>query len=476
MSVFKRWNGTSWETIGPQISSARFDDTNHMIAPEYSSTSTYNVGDYVVQSDKLYKCISAIESAEEWTPARWTQISMGGEVNDLNSALNTIEGDMYQSSKLQFVEKSLAVIGTKFEGYNCTVDSVNNKLILGTNALYDSYSFKIKNNTSIYVDIPASGLFNICVGNDANDDWYDGQYNQKFIDCTDPVRLRRNDGNLPNSSNPLATPINTILVFTVNSSVIPTMYIAEEEQEIKIGFVNAHVTNNELTLSGDNYTVKFEKTTTTQGYQWNITSLKGKGGNVLPPTTDIIGVLRYSGQSNFTGGVHGNEEALTFKAMSNGAEIEDGKSYPTVNLEMTSHLYNPDDTDVVVADRFVNFVFTRNGWTARVTFKTLMSGTIEAAYPSGLFGFVASTADYFITNLGEVDLESSATPVYYNPLLKQAVINIKDNITINITADEYEQAFIAYRPGSNSFKVYWQYRDKVVSVNDYITGICKYTF
>lgn len=88
MSVFKRWNGTSWETIGPQISSARFDDTNHMIAPEYSSTSTYNVGDYVVQSDKLYKCISAIESAEEWTAAHWSQVSMGGEVSNLNSALS----------------------------------------------------------------------------------------------------------------------------------------------------------------------------------------------------------------------------------------------------------------------------------------------------------------------------------------------------------------------------------------------------
>lgn len=83
MSVFKRWNGTSWETIGPQISSARFDDTNHMIAPEYSSTDTYNVGDYVVQSDKLYKCISAIESAEEWTAAHWSQVSIGEEISDL---------------------------------------------------------------------------------------------------------------------------------------------------------------------------------------------------------------------------------------------------------------------------------------------------------------------------------------------------------------------------------------------------------
>ena len=72
MSVLKRWNGISWEMIGPQITSTRFDDINCMIAPGYSSTSTYNVGDYVVQSDKLYKCINVIENAEEWTAAHWT--------------------------------------------------------------------------------------------------------------------------------------------------------------------------------------------------------------------------------------------------------------------------------------------------------------------------------------------------------------------------------------------------------------------
>ena len=90
MSVLKRWNGTSWEIVGPQISSARFDDTNHMIAPEYSSTDTYNVGDYVVQSDKLYRCKSAIESKEEWTEAHWNQVSVSEEINDLNDIYKTI--------------------------------------------------------------------------------------------------------------------------------------------------------------------------------------------------------------------------------------------------------------------------------------------------------------------------------------------------------------------------------------------------
>ena len=91
MSVLKRYNGTTWETVGPEITSTRFDLIDDMIAPEYSPTRTYNVGDYVVQSDHLYKCISAIEEIEEWTPVHWSQVSIGGEVSDLNRQINFIQ-------------------------------------------------------------------------------------------------------------------------------------------------------------------------------------------------------------------------------------------------------------------------------------------------------------------------------------------------------------------------------------------------
>ena len=72
MSILKRYNGTTWEPVGPEITSTRFDSIDDMIAPEYSPTETYNVGDYVVQSDRLYRCITAIEEIEEWTPAHWS--------------------------------------------------------------------------------------------------------------------------------------------------------------------------------------------------------------------------------------------------------------------------------------------------------------------------------------------------------------------------------------------------------------------
>ena len=43
--------------------------------PTYSASATYAVGEQVVQADKLYRCSTAISSAEAFTPAKWTEIS-----------------------------------------------------------------------------------------------------------------------------------------------------------------------------------------------------------------------------------------------------------------------------------------------------------------------------------------------------------------------------------------------------------------
>ena len=43
------------------------------IADVYDPTSTYDVGDYVVHGGLLYKCNTAIASAEAWTVAHWTR-------------------------------------------------------------------------------------------------------------------------------------------------------------------------------------------------------------------------------------------------------------------------------------------------------------------------------------------------------------------------------------------------------------------
>ena len=64
------------------------------IAQEYSSSATYAVGDYVFYNGALYRCITAITTAEAWTAAHWTAAVLGDDVSDLKSALTNVEGEL----------------------------------------------------------------------------------------------------------------------------------------------------------------------------------------------------------------------------------------------------------------------------------------------------------------------------------------------------------------------------------------------
>ena len=57
------------------------------LAPLYSNNSTYSVGDYVIYNDSLYRCNTAITTAESWTAAHWTATVMGNDVSDIRSDL-----------------------------------------------------------------------------------------------------------------------------------------------------------------------------------------------------------------------------------------------------------------------------------------------------------------------------------------------------------------------------------------------------
>lgn len=63
----------------------------NVIAPAYSASTTYAVGDYVTKDGYLYRCNTAISTAEAWTAAHWTQVKVGGEVGDLKSAVSAVE-------------------------------------------------------------------------------------------------------------------------------------------------------------------------------------------------------------------------------------------------------------------------------------------------------------------------------------------------------------------------------------------------
>ena len=64
------------------------------IAPAYSNSSTYAVGDYCIYNGILYRCKTAISTAEAWNSAHWETAVVGDELTDLKSALNSIGLDV----------------------------------------------------------------------------------------------------------------------------------------------------------------------------------------------------------------------------------------------------------------------------------------------------------------------------------------------------------------------------------------------
>lgn len=64
------------------------------IAPAYSSSATYAVGDYVIYNSGLYRCTTAITTAEAWTAGHWTSVDLAADlrsdVTDLKSAITEI--------------------------------------------------------------------------------------------------------------------------------------------------------------------------------------------------------------------------------------------------------------------------------------------------------------------------------------------------------------------------------------------------
>lgn len=74
---FVSWDGTKWVREA-DIKIARSDEitnTNSSIAPDYTKK-TYEANSYVMYGGVLYTNPNAIETAEDWNPAHWTQTTI----------------------------------------------------------------------------------------------------------------------------------------------------------------------------------------------------------------------------------------------------------------------------------------------------------------------------------------------------------------------------------------------------------------
>lgn len=81
---YRRGTSTGWQ---PWIQVAR----SAFLAPVYSSSSTYAIGDYVTYNGVLYCCKSEIDAAESWTSGHWEAVTVGDDLGVAKAATEMLD-------------------------------------------------------------------------------------------------------------------------------------------------------------------------------------------------------------------------------------------------------------------------------------------------------------------------------------------------------------------------------------------------
>ena len=81
------YTGT-YEQFCAQMANLGSAVSSGMVADAYSTSSTYAKGDFCIYNGALYECNTAITTAEAWTAAHWTEVTVGEELTDLKGDLS----------------------------------------------------------------------------------------------------------------------------------------------------------------------------------------------------------------------------------------------------------------------------------------------------------------------------------------------------------------------------------------------------
>lgn len=114
------------------------------IAAEYSASATYAVGDYCIYDGQLYRCTTAITTAEAWTAAHWTMVTVGGELTDLKGDIPQNVSDLtndagYQTaSQVASAVNEAKVLQVDVAAFSSLPQTVSNSAITADHVVVNS--------------------------------------------------------------------------------------------------------------------------------------------------------------------------------------------------------------------------------------------------------------------------------------------------------------------------------------------------
>ena len=132
------------------------NETARITSYAYDNTATYAKGRYCIHNGGLYKCTTAINTAEEWNSAHWTATTVEAELASTNNSLTNL--NLVQASgKISSISGNAYRQGNVVQLYiNVTLSSgeTSNWITLGT----ISPAPQIAQRMNVYADTNSTGI------------------------------------------------------------------------------------------------------------------------------------------------------------------------------------------------------------------------------------------------------------------------------------------------------------------------------
>lgn len=74
--------------VNNTVQKYNYESLENYNTPDFSTSSTYQVGDYVMYQGKLYKCTTTITTSGAWDSTKWSLAILSDDVTDLKSAID----------------------------------------------------------------------------------------------------------------------------------------------------------------------------------------------------------------------------------------------------------------------------------------------------------------------------------------------------------------------------------------------------
>ena len=203
-----------------------------VVANAYSSSQTYAVGDYVIHNGYLYRCTTAITTAESFTAGHWTQVVLGDDVSDLKSDYGDAIGVLSSDYNITTFEGSTSTEtwsnnmpnGTHYDSY---VDDDGNE---HSSTVWNHYEFPCQYNDKFKIHTYCIAAAKGALFFDSNDKlitaYPQSDYGIVDIECTAPIGAVKL---IVNYENDILVPTCTKLT---NISINASAQVAQIEQDL----------------------------------------------------------------------------------------------------------------------------------------------------------------------------------------------------------------------------------------------------